>query len=78
MPRTYAGKKSSSYSADDLKTALNLIRDDQLTANGASQQISFPILTLHSCLSGLCEAGKSGAKTILSNEEENFPINVYT
>ena len=76
MPRTYVRKRHSHYSEEDLKTALNLIRDKKLAVGIAAGQYHIPRQTLYARLSGCRGNRKPGAATILSNDEEKFLIHV--
>ena len=75
MPRTYV-RKGKSYSTAALQVAIKLIRDGELTVNAASEKYQIPTSTIYSRLSGLRGGGKPGAKTIFSNQEEEFLIHV--
>ena len=69
-------EKDIHHSEEDLKTALNLIRDKKLAVGIASGQYHIPRQTLYARLSGCRGNPKPGAATILSNDEEKFLIHV--
>ncbi|CAF2041474.1 unnamed protein product [Rotaria magnacalcarata] len=75
MPRTYIRKKTSTYAITDLKLALDLIGDGEITVIEASTAYNIPMPTLYSRLSGSRGGNPCGNK-ILSDGEEKFLIHV--
>ncbi|PZC80208.1 hypothetical protein B5X24_HaOG215299 [Helicoverpa armigera] len=47
MPRTYLKKKNKSYTPQDLATAIQQVRNGELTAYAAAQKYKIPMTTLH-------------------------------
>ncbi|CAF1071129.1 unnamed protein product [Adineta ricciae] len=76
MPRSYIRKKQPHYSTADLDNALKSIRRNTLTVKEASKKYHIPPSTLYARLSNRRGDGKSGAKTILTNEEEKLLIHI--
>ncbi|CAF1503795.1 unnamed protein product [Adineta ricciae] len=76
MPRSYIRKKQPHYSTADLDNALKSIRRNTLTVKEAWKKYHIPPSTLYARLSNRRGDGKSGAKTILSNEEEKLLIHI--
>jgi len=76
MPRKYTRKRKSCYTNDDFEKALDLVRDKKITVQEAAKDYHIPIPSLYARLSGRRSNGKPGAKTILSDEEEQFLIHV--
>ncbi|XP_022827114.1 uncharacterized protein LOC111356860 [Spodoptera litura] len=47
MPRTYIKKKNKTYTSQDLATAIQKVRNGELTAYAAAQMYKIPMTTLH-------------------------------
>lgn len=47
MPRTYLKKKNKTYTSQDLATAIQKVRNGELTAYTAAQKYKIPMTTLH-------------------------------
>lgn len=47
MPRTYLKKKNKKLNSQDLATAIQKVRNGELTAYAAAQKYKIPMTTLH-------------------------------
>jgi hypothetical protein len=74
MPRKYIPKSKPSYSAEDLKDALNMVKKKDISVLEASKRFHIPQATIYSRISGSRSDNARGRRTILTNDEEMFLV----
>lgn len=74
MPRKYVPKSKPKYSQQDLRDALNLVKDKELSVAEASKRFNIPRATMYSRISGSRSDNPRGRRTILTKDEEMFLV----
>ncbi|PZC77478.1 hypothetical protein B5X24_HaOG203356 [Helicoverpa armigera] len=70
MPRTYLKKKNKSYSPQDLASAIQQVRNGELTAYAAAQKYKIPMTTLHDHVKTKDTRQNAGRPIVLPLEDE--------
>lgn len=74
MPRKYVPKSKPKYSPEDLKQALKMVKNRDLSVLEATRRFNIPQATIYSRISGARSDNPRGRKTILTKDEEMFLV----
>lgn len=74
MVRNYKRKTTTNYTQVDIENAIKAVQTSELTPSAAADMYKIPLPTLYSRLSGRRGQGPRGARTILTNEEEELLV----